>query len=495
MHFFSLGLKIDWDFMKNIVESLFKSALSSPDTSMYVDNEGSITYKEGLNIVKKIACYLSKKEIKNQSILVPVERSKNTLLVFLGIALSGNCYVPVASDVKEERLKDIIDIANIKYTFDFEIAKIEKLSFTNAINENIDEEFIETILDNSDENHPLYIMFTSGSTGKPKGVVKSHKNMISFVENFLETFPLSNNMKLCNQTPFYFDASSKDIYLSLAMQSTLYIPDSSLFVLPNKILQYLVDNEIEMIMWVPSALINIAKIRALNFIKPTKLKYVFFIGEVFPPKYLNMWITALNETKFVNLYGSTETAGAVLYYEIKEKVNEDKMIPTGKTLKNVKVKLDDGEICISSAQVALGYLLDSEKNKETFKEEDGEIYLHTGDYGEYDDNGNIVFKSRKDYQIKHLGYRIELQDIENTLSSLDYIDRCCCLYDKNKDKIILLVSLSSFNDVKESDIINDAKRLLATYMVPSKVNIIEKMPLNSNGKIDRVKLNHDYVEK
>lgn len=481
--------------MKNIVESLFESALSSPEENMYVDDIGSLTYTEGLDLVKKIACYLNKKDIKNQPILVPVERNKNTLLIFLGIALSGNCYVPVSGDVKEERLKDIIAIANIKYAFGFENAKIDQLSFTDAIKEGVDEEVIKRFLIDFDENSPLYIMFTSGSTGKPKGVVKSHKNMISFVENFLETFSLSNNMKLCNQTPFYFDASSKDIYLSLAMESTLYIPDSSLFVLPNKILQYLVDNEIDMIMWVPSALINIAKIRALNFIKPTSLKYVFFIGEVFPPKYLNMWITALNETKFVNLYGSTETAGAVLYYEIKDKVSEDKMIPTGKPLKNVKVKLDDGEICIASLQVALGYLNEEEKNKETFRNEDGEIYLHTGDYGEYDDEGNIVFKSRKDYQIKHLGYRIELQDIENTLSSLDYIDRCCCLYDKMKDKIILLVSLSSFNDVKESDIINDAKRLLATYMIPNRVIILEKMPLNSNGKIDRVKLNNDYMEK
>lgn len=481
--------------MKNVVEFLKKACESSKTNVLFCDQNGSLTYEESLEKLERIACYINKKQITNQPILVRAKRSKETLLLFLAIAYSNNYYVPVSDDTLKERLNDIISIGNIKYGFDYQNDSLEMLSFDDACNMDINANITQELESSWDENNPLYLMFTSGSTGKPKGVLKSHKNMLAFIHNFLDTFDyLNNGMKICSQTPFYFDASSKDIYLSLALEGTLYIPDSTYFALPTKVLQYVNDNGINMIMWVPSALTMIAKIRALSFIKPAKLKNIFFIGETFPPKYLNMWIEALPNSNFVNLYGSTETAGAVLYYKVKEKAKEDEMLPIGKPLRNVNVKLEDGEICVCSDQVALGYVNDGERNSETFKNEDGNIYLHTGDYGEMNERGEIVFKSRKDFQIKHLGYRIELQDIENTLSSLSYIDTCCCLYDKEKKKIILLISLSKNDGISEKNILEDAKSLLPNYMVPGKVIIINDMPLNSNGKIDRILLGKKYLE-
>lgn len=481
--------------MKNIIELLINASESKPDTPLYVDNEKCVTYKEALDIVKSIACYLKNMKINNEPILVPVTRTMMTPLLFLGIAYSGNYYVPISSDTPKERKEDIIHIGEIHYAFNDMDSSLHLLSYEKAKDFPIDEDILNRLQDDFNEENPLYLMFTSGSTGKPKGVLKSHRNMISFVESFEKTIPVEKNQRMCNQTPFYFDASAKDIYLSLKTISTLYIPDSTLFALPTKILQYLVDNHVTMIMWVPSALIMIAKIKVLSFIKPIELKHVFFIGEPFPPKYLNMWIDALPDCSFTNLYGSTETAGAVLYYPLNGKVKEDSMIPVGRPLYNNIIKLDDGEICVSSNQVAIGYIKDEERNQLTFRKEDGQIFLHTGDYGEYDENQNIVFKSRKDYQIKHLGYRIELQDIENTLSSIEYISSCCCLFDAKKDKIILLVVLNSESDVSEANIIKDAKGLLPSYMVPGKVILLYSMPLNRNGKIDRVKLKNIYLEE
>lgn len=481
--------------MQNVIELLINSAVSSPNAILYEDNSGTICYQEALDKVKRIACYLSKKSVFRQSILVSAKKNKETLLLFLGIAMSGNCYVPISDDNKGDRLNTIIKTSGAKYSFGIDSDSLVSLSYIDAISEKNDIDIINNFKANFDENLPLYTIFTSGSTGKPKGVIKTHRNMLAFVENFSATFLLPKRIKLCSQTPFCFDASAKDIYLSIALEGSLYIPDQSIFVLPNRALQYLVEKGIEMIMWVPSALINIARVRALSFIKPTELKYIFFIGEVFPPKYLNMWLSALPSTLFVNLYGSTETAGAVLYFEVKNKVDESKMLPIGKPLHNVIAKLENGEICISSDQVALGYLDSEERNKDTFKNEDGKIYLHTGDYGEYDKEGNIVFKSRKDFQIKHLGYRIELQDIENSLSALEYIDICCCIFDKMKDRIVLFAVLSSSVNNSEIAIINDAKKILPLYMVPTKVIVLSSLPLNQNGKVDRVRLNEKYLEE
>lgn len=241
-----------------------------------------------------------------------------------------------------------------------------------------------------------------------------------------------------------------------------------------------------MIMWVPSALIMIARIRVLKFMKPQSLKYVFFIGEVFPPKYFNMWYEALPDVRYFNWYGSTEIAGACLYHEITSPLKEDEPMKTGKPLYGNEVKLEDGEICVSSPQVALGYIKDEERNRSTFRLEDGKIFLHTGDYAEYDRDGDIVFRSRKDFQIKHMGYRIELQDIETSVNSLSDIDSCCCLYDSKKDRIVLFATL---NDEKSiGDILNECKKILPSYMMPGRVILLKSMPLNANGKIDRVKL-------
>lgn len=474
--------------MNNVFELLLLGCEDNPEKILFSDERGPITYENAKNFILSVATYLKSKNITNQPILVPVTRSKDVLLKFLAIAASNNYYVPVSDDTKEERLNDIIEIGNIKYSFDFENPKLESISILDASHYEYDETDYESLKKEFDKNNPLYLMFTSGSTGKPKGVLKSHDNILAFVENFKETFKdIEDHQNIANQTPFYFDASSKDIYLTLGLKGTLFIPNKEVFVLPNKSVEYLNEKEISMIMWVPSALIMIAKIRVLPFIKPKFLKYVFFIGEVFPSKYLNMWYKAMENTKFINWYGSTETAGACLYYPLTRELNDSEIAPIGKPLANNIVKLEDGEICISSRQVALGYVSDEEKTKKTFVKEDDGIYLHTGDYAQYDEDGNIVFKTRKDFQIKHLGYRIELQDIEATVMSINYISSCCCLY--VKEKIILVAVLSE--EKKVAEIFADLKPILADYMMPNKIVIKDIMPLNANGKIDRVLLKQE----
>lgn len=476
--------------MNNIFELFLLDCETDENRVLFSDNEGDITYKEAKKIIVSIASFLKNKNIVNQPILVPVTRSKKVLLTFFGIAASNNYYVPVSDDVKEDRLNDIISIGKIKYCFNFKNDKLENLSFEEAISTSSSREDIQSLMGNYNKNNPLYLMFTSGSTGVPKGVLKSHDNILAFVENFKETFTdIEEHQIIANQTPFYFDASSKDIYLTLGLKGTLYIPSKEVFVLPNKSIEYLNDKHVSMIMWVPSALIMVAKIRVLNFIKPQYLKYVFFIGEVFPSKYLNMWYQALPETKFVNWFGSTETAGACLYYPITRLMNDSEIAPIGKPLKNNKVVLKDGEICISSRQVALCYIGDEEKTKKTFVKDGDDIYLHTGDYAEYDKDGNIVFKTRKDFQIKHMGYRIELQDIEASVMSLNYISSCCCLY--IKEKIILVAVLNDGEEKKTSEILADLKNILADYMLPNKIVLKDNIPLNANGKIDRVLLKQE----
>lgn len=477
--------------MKHVIE-LLKSALKNgrKDSPYLIEEDNALSYGETMERASKVASFLLRKGIRNDWVIVTTEAKADAVSLFLGIALSGNCYVPLDKDTPEVRLRDILSIGDIRYAFGLEKEGLVSLSKEEAFLSPIDKPAIEEAYAKHKEEDPLYLMFTSGSTGKPKGVLKSHKSVLSFVKNFEESFPsFGKGRRFCNQAPLYFDASAKDVYLSLATESALYFPSKSVFALPKITIDYLNDNRIDTLLWVPSALSLIARLRTLSFMKPLYLKDVYFIGESFMPKYLNIWTSALPNTRFVNWYGSTEVAGAALYFEIPGTMDETKPLPIGKPLKNNEVALEDGEILLSSDQLALGYLKDEERNVKTFVARNGKRWLRTGDYASLDKDGNVVFESRKDYQIKHLGYRIELQDIEVAVSSLEGILSSCALYQKDKDAIVLALELSNNGrNISDGEWIGRFKTVLPEYMIPKRIIRLDKMPLNPNGKIDRVLL-------
>ncbi len=473
--------------MANVIELLSKLANEEPNHPLLDDGVNHLSNLEVYQSCLEIAGSLIEKGIENQPIVVSVSRTIDSILYFFGIAASGNCYIPVLSDMPYEKLKKIKEASLANHLIEadplvekgdlFETISKETLFSGKPLNNPV-------ILDNK----PLYVVFTSGSTGVPKGVIKTHENILAFVSNFLLTFPFLNEERIANQTPFSFDASAKDIYLALGMNGTLFIPDKSVFALPGETIKYLNTNHISYICWVPSALTMIAKVKALNFSKLNDLRYVYFVGEVFPPKYLNYWIEKAPDIRYFNIFGSSEVAGVSLYHEMKGIQSLDKEIPTGKPIKNNEVALLDGEILIKSKQVALGYINDPEKDKIAFDRSTNPTTLHTGDYAKIDENGDIVFQTRKDFQIKHLGYRIELQEIEVAVMALPYIDNCCCLYEKEKDKIVLFFTLNKTLDDYKKTIINDLGKKLAFYMMPNRFEKLDKMPLNQNGKIDRAGL-------
>ena len=352
------------------------------------------------------------------------------------------------------------------------------------------------------ENQPLYMVYTSGSTGEPKGVLKSHRGMISFVEAFSSLFPFEDNTIIGNQTPLFFDASAKDLYLSLYNGATLDIIPSEKFVLPITLINYLNERKINWICWVPSALCLVSQLNTFIEVKPKYLKRVFFVGEVFPIKQLKKWMENLPNVKFVNLYGSSEIAGVCLYYEVNNNLDDITVLPMGKAMPNCEITLRNengiikdsdiiGEVFISSPALALGYYNNEEKTNAVFFKENNKRVFQSGDLARYDKNGNLCFVSRKDFQIKHMGRRIELGEIEAACDKLSEIARCCCLYDENR-KMITLFCVLNDKELTSQDIKNMLKDKLADYMIPGRIKIYDELPLNANGKIDRQALKLEF---
>ena len=113
-----------------------------------------------------------------------------------------------------------------------------------------------------------------------------------------------------------------------------------------------------------------------------------------------------------------------------------------------------------------------------------ETIYRTGDLVKYNERGEIIYLSRKDFQIKHMGHRIELGEIETAVSSLEEVTLCCCLYDEKRQKIVLFLD----TDIDKAYICERISKLVPEYMFPNKTVYMENMPINANGKIDRVKL-------
>jgi len=176
----------------------------------------------------------------------------------------------------------------------------------------------------------------------------------------------------------------------------------------------------------------------------------------------------------------------------------------GKPLPNCRVFLLDaegnhidkpgilGEVCIASPALALGYYRDPEKTARQFVVmplSDGEQRVfRSGDLAQYDENGNLVFSCRSDFQIKHMGRRIELGEIEAAADGLPEVVRCCCLYNEERHRITLFCTVLPQSGWDGRQVQRALKQCLSDYMVPSKVVVMEALPLNQNGKIDRVAL-------
>ena len=234
--------------------------------------------------------------------------------------------------------------------------------------------------------------------------------------------------------------------------------------------------------------------------KPLYLRRVYFVGEVFPARDLAGWREAVPDADYVNLYGSSEIAGIACYYRLPKGEPVPDPLPIGRPLPNCRVYLghdgvidggEQGEIMIESAALADEYIGNPEKTAAVFctAEIDGRKrrVLRTGDMARRDSDGKLVYLSRDDGMIKYKGYRIELGEIEAAVSALDFVVRCCCLYDAARERITVFLSTTR-PELKLRELNEALGGTLPDYMLPKRLVLMDELPLNPNGKIDRALL-------
>lgn len=502
---------------KNVLQMIESSCDRVPHKVAFSDENGAVTYQEAVAAAKAIGSSLSDAPNARRAVAVMIEKSKETLISFMGVIYSGNFYIPIDVEMPDDRIEKIFStvepLAVICDDAHYEkacglSARQRVIRYSDAVKTPVNQEMLSAVRYQTIDTDPVYALFTSGSTGVPKGVVCCHRSVIDYAEWLVDTFAFDESTVFGSQTPFYFSMSVMDVFSTFLSGAELHIIPKKLFAFPIKLLEHMNEVKINTIYWVPTALSIVANMKALDKISLPYLKKIFFAGEPMPNKQLNIWRSHLPDAQYVNLFGPTEITDIGIYYVVDRPFADDDPLPIGKKCDNVDALVLDengrptpygeiGELCIRGSFLALGYYNNPEKTAEVFVQNPlnssyPELIYKTGDLVSYNPYGELMYHGRKDFQIKHRGNRIELGEIENAANGVPGIHMCACTYDTEKEKIVLFYEGAG---VTTQSIRESMSEKVPAYMLPNVMLELESLPKNQNGKIDRGALKTYYKEK
>lgn len=420
-----------------------------------------------------------------------------------GILFSGFGFVPINPENPVDRNINIMEQTGIKILLssvpdeNLESA-CKKLNIKFLLTSELEKTELNINLPNVSEDNLAYLLFTSGSTGTPKGVPITRKNMNTFFDYWLNYgYDFNENDRWLQMFDMTFDLSVMCYVSSLCTGACLYtIPYSG--VKYTHVYANLEEHDLTCVLLVPSILTYIRPY--FSEISLPSMRYSMFCGEALLSDVISEWQNSIPNARIINLYGPTETTVICLIYEwgrvaSMQKTNNG-IISIGKEMNHVNTiivnenlelvsKGEKGELCIAGDVVTPGYWKDEEKNKSAFFIKDEKRYYRTGDLVFQDDEDDYMFAGRIDHQVKIQGWRVELAEIEHVARDYTKASMVAAVAPQTElgtTKIHLFLENYSGNVEEVTEFL---KTKLPYYMVPATINVLEKFPLNINGKIDR----------
>ena len=349
-----------------------------------------------------------------------------------------------------------------------------------------------------------YVMFTSGSTGEPKGVAVTHQNVLHFIAWGIARFQIGNQDNFANISPMYFDNSVFDFYVGLFSGASLTPVSRKLLTSPYDLVTHVGNMQCTIWFSVPSMLIYLMAMKAMTPKALPHLRRIIFGGEGYPKSELKKLFDLFQaQAILVNVYGPTECTCICSAYDISSDdfTNLEGLPPLGQLNQNFDYRiLDDqdedadvGELCLIGPNVAAGYFNDPQRTASSFFALTTSRFFmkqmyRTGDIVR-ESGGILYFNGRKDNQVKHMGYRIELEEIEHALAKLPGVNQSAVVYHRANVAYGKLIGfIASSDKIDEKDLKAKLGSLLPEYMIPSTIIVKSELPKNANGKVDRQNL-------
>lgn len=345
-----------------------------------------------------------------------------------------------------------------------------------------------------------YVMYTSGSTGLPKGTLVTHRNVIRLVKN-THYITWDNDERLMQTGALEFDASTFEIWGALLNGHRVYPVDREVILRPSMLKEALKKDRISTL-FMTTALFNQILEKDISVFAP--LRNLLVGGDVASPLHFNRFLKEVPGTAFIHCYGPTENTTFSTTYPVRGEHSIH--VPIGRPVTNSTAYILDrsgnllptgcaGELCVGGEGVALGYLNRPELTADKFVlssftiNQSPLILYKTGDLARYLADGNIQFLGRIDHQVKIRGFRVELEEIENRLLDHPAINQAVVMAQSIDGSKILNAYIVAGATDKEALTVSELREYMARhlpdYMIPSHFFLLDKIPLTSNGKIDR----------
>ncbi|SDZ26988.1 amino acid adenylation domain-containing protein [Bacillus sp. 166amftsu] len=500
--------KLEFPFNQSINEIIDQWAMRVPNKVAFSDDNGTITYAELKYETDLLSRSFVQPEDTPTPVLIYMDRSIDFVKTILSIWKAGRSYIPLEVNYPAERIKDIIrqsetDTIAVNNLSLSSLPLMEEINRMVNINETIHVPNIEPVR-KLKMNDLAYIIFTSGSTGKPKGAMIEQIGMLNHLFAKIHDFKISNQDRIVENASQCFDISVWQFFSTVLVGGYCHIVSDDTAKNSRELLQQVLEKNITILEVVPTLLRFILDdLDSLSILKTCdQLRMLVVTGETLPPDLVNRWHHNFGNIPIVNAYGPTECSDDVTHYWSEEKFEDIvSHVPVGKPVANMNLYVLDnnmkllprgvpGELYVSGIGVGRGYINAPLETKKAFLDNpfNGEKnrFYKTGDLVRINEDGDLEFLSRLDFQVKVRGYRIELNEIENVLLNNEKINNCLVVgFEGDSGEANLALYYSCNNLVSNEEVKAYLSSYLPSYMIPVVMIEVEEFPINKNGKIDR----------
>jgi acyl-CoA synthetase (AMP-forming)/AMP-acid ligase II len=483
----------------NLTQLILLRNSGNPDAVCLVHGEDSYTYKDLFSRIEQVKGFLHKKTKKGDRIGIFCENGIEFVSAYLACLDSRVVSVPTNTSFSSEELQFAIKNCKVKMFLCSERMRkrlkvdIPVFLISDILSRRTPPHKPGKTDDREEENELAALIHTSGSTGKPNAVMVTHGNLLANTKSILTYLHIRPNDKTMVVLPFYYCYGASLLHMTLCSGGQVVINNK--FMFPQKVVNEMFERRCTIFAGVPSTYQITLKYTKMNEMDMSSLRYALQAGGKLSKDYLQQVSKALPGTSIVVMYGQTEATARLSY--LPPRLFDSKLGSIGKGIPGVELRVVDehgkdvkpgevGEIIARGKNITRGYLNNSSETKKTFRKG----WLYTGDLAKVDGDGFIFIVDRKKDFVKVGGNRVSLTEIEECALRLNGVDEAVAIgvSDEILGEAIALFVVPKNHELLMDQVLQFCRKKLPSYKVPKVVDMIEKIPRNAYGKVQRFKL-------